>query len=372
MLSCSMRPPCFAQMGLLLVSLLLAEGFRVKPRRGPGTAREGLQERAGRSPNKSVVENKAKPIMQAGNVDASLLERTLLGKDVWKISHYETQFGNEGPYEQITRCRQELAAAFPTSLWRNRTSPGFQLEAVLDIPADLVWDGVTNNCSQPHKVNVYYPKEASGPVPLISYAHGYTNGGDKLDRTARDRFFQPLVEEGFFVIAYQHGGTGQYCSENYNQLGAIEWLKNSSYASMVDFSRVGVMGHSAGGKASWRSTTAGHPDIKVAVTTNAHCLSDCPAPRVPTLMIAGNLDTVAQKWEQKAVFDRMSVPGIFASFAMEHSFNNEWTRLALQPLWTSMFRCHLLDDQEACSEVNQRDRPSPLEDICFGTTEWIN
>jgi len=365
MFSCSMRLPCFAQIGLLLASLQSAEGLRrVKPHSRPQTALERLQERAHGSPNERVAESNAGPNIHTSSRDSSLLDQSLQRKD-GKIS-------SKGSVEEMTRCSQGLAEAFPTSLWRNRSSPGFEMEVVLDIPADLVWDGVTNNCGGPHKVNVYYPKGASGPVPLISYAHGFTNGGDVLDEDNRARFFQPLVEEGFFVIAYQHGGTALYCAANTMQLGAIEWLKTSSYASMINFDRVGLLGFSMGGKATWKSTTAGHPGVKAAVTVNAHCTSDCPAPQVPTLMITGNLDSVAQQWEQKKMFDRMSVPGISADFEMEHSFDDEWVRLALEPLFMSMFRCHLLDDQERCLELNQRGQPGPLEDICFGTTSWIN
>jgi len=371
MYSYSMRLPCFAQISLLLASLQSAEGLRrAKPHSGPQTALERLQERAHGSPN-GLVESDAGLNIHTSDGGPSRLDQSLEGKDN-EISSSETKWGYDGPYEEITACRQGLAEAFPTSLWRNRASPGFGMEVVLDIPADLVWDGVTNNCGGPHKVNVYYPKGASGPVPLISYAHGFTNGGDATDGDNRARFFQPLVEEGFFVIAYQHGGSALYCAQNTMQLGAIEWLKTSSYASMINFDRVGVMGFSMGGKATWRSTTAGHPGVKAAVTVNAHCTSDCPAPQIPTLMITGNYDSTAQQWEQRKMFDRMSVPGISADFVMEHSFNDEWVRLALQPLFMSMFRCHLLDDQERCSELNQRGQPGPLEDICFGTTSWIN
>merc|ERR1719469_945485 len=129
------------------------------------------------------------------------------------------------------------------------------------------------------------------------------------------------------------------------------------------------MGHSMGGKATWRSTKAEYTGIKVAVSTNAHCVSDCRVPTVPTLMITGNLDSVAQQWEQRAVFRRMRVPGVFVGLAMAHGFNNEFAYLALEPLMVSMFRCHLLDDQEACSQINQR---SEIEDTCFGWAVWTN
>ena len=134
------------------------------------------------------------------------------------------------------------------------------MEAVLDIPAELTWKGVKNNCSSPYRVN--------GRAPLISFAHGFNNGRNVLDERNRERIFQPLVEEGFFVIAYQHNG---FCDTPNKQMGAIEWLKTSSYASMIDFSNVGVAGFSLGGVAPWKSTAQGNPDIRVAVSIGALC-----------------------------------------------------------------------------------------------------
>jgi len=68
--------------------------------------------------------------------------------------------------------------------------------------------------------NVYYPGDVSGPAPLISFAHGFGNGGDFLDERNRECIYQPLVQEGFFVIAYQRNG---FCDTPYSQMGAIEW-----------------------------------------------------------------------------------------------------------------------------------------------------
>merc|ERR1719203_1113926 len=286
---------------------------------------------------------------------------------VWTVPRRETEFDTAGPYPEIVRCRQELAASFPGSLWRNSTTPKYQMEAVLDIPADLKWNGTTNRCSSPYRVNVYYPVGASGRVPLISYAHGFGNGGDVLDERNRERIFTPLVQEGFFVIAYQHNG---FCDTPNNQMGAIEWLKTSEYASMIDFSNVGVTGFSLGGVASWKSTKEGNPDVKAAVSISAYCGffgNNCPVPELPTLMLTGSADTTSPASKQRARFNQMSAPGLLVETPMPHSFNTFWSVEAMQPLMKSMFHCYLRDDQEACSQLNER---GPLQDTCFGTTSW--
>ena len=190
-----MRTPCVATLALLL-PLLLTQSFRVRPRGRkivvgkPASA--AAPEEAGLASDAAGAEpNSDKP---AGIPNSNA---------AWTVPRRETEFENSGPYDEITRCRQELAASFPGSLWRNSTTPKYQMEAVLDIPATLTWKGVTNNCSSPYRVNVYYPVGASGRVPLISFAHGFGNGGDVLDERNRERIYKPLVEEGFFVIAYQ-------------------------------------------------------------------------------------------------------------------------------------------------------------------------
>merc|ERR1719469_293364 len=285
----------------------------------------------------------------------------------WTVPRSETEFDYAGPYNEITRCRQELAASFPGSLWRESTKPKYQMEAVVDIPAELTWNGVTNNCSSPYRVNVYYPVGASGRSPLVSFAHGFGNGGSVLDERNRERIFTPLVQEGFFVIAYQHNG---YCDTPNNQMGAIEWLKTSSYASMIDFSNVGVAGFSLGGVASWKSTSQGNPDIKAAVSISAYCGifgNSCPVPELPTLMLTGSADRTSPVSKQRQRFNQMSGPGMLVETPMPHSFNTFWSVEAMLPLMKSMFHCYLRDDQEACSQLNER---GPLEDTCFGTTSW--
>lgn len=144
----------------------------------------------------------------------------------WTVSPRETNIDKkEGPYPNIVRCREELAAKFPGSVWRNSTTPKYEIKVELDIDAELTWNGKTNRCSRPYRVNVYYPAGFSGKIPLISYAHGFTNGGPKLDTLNRPRMYQPLAEEGFFVIAYQHNG---FCDVESNQMGAIEQPCNAS------------------------------------------------------------------------------------------------------------------------------------------------
>jgi len=286
----------------------------------------------------------------------------------WTVPTSETDFNNvKGPYPETLRCRDELAARFPGSLFREST-PKYQMEAVVNIDANLTWNGATNKCSSPYRVNVYYPVGVSGSLPLISYAHGFTNGGTKLDELNRDRMYRPLAEDGFFVIAYQHNG---FCDVEHNQMGQIEWLKTSRFASMIDFSRVGLMGFSLGGVATWKSTSQGYTGIKAAVSLSAYCGffgNNCPVPEIPTLMLTGSRDTTSPVGKQRKRFNQMSAPGMLVEMPMPHSFNDFWSVTSMQPFTKSMFRCYLKDNQEACSQLNERG----LADTCLGIAEWKN
>eukprot|EP00928_Gymnodinium_smaydae_P088466 TRINITY_DN72550_c0_g1_i1.p1 TRINITY_DN72550_c0_g1~~TRINITY_DN72550_c0_g1_i1.p1 ORF type:complete len:504 (-),score=25.29 TRINITY_DN72550_c0_g1_i1:8-1519(-) len=283
-----------------------------------------------------------------------------------------TTVGRVGPSAEMEKCREALATGFPRSIWKREKPGAFGFAWKRNIPVDF------HKCGHPHLVNVYYPLHKKRPkhevrLPLISYAHGRTNGGTRLHPSESERFFRPLVERGFFIVAYQHGGLSGYCAGPEDQLDAIRWLKNSSFAKMVNFNRVAVMGHSMGGKATLKSAAMAHGitdfTIRAAVTVNAFCLlRDCPTPQVPTMFFSGSHDRISRSNLQQKVFNSVQEsPAVFGKFEFFHGLNNDFARLALQPGITTWMQCHVNNDFASCQRLNDAEQYSQS---CFGTLSW--
>eukprot|EP00928_Gymnodinium_smaydae_P083830 TRINITY_DN67063_c0_g1_i1.p1 TRINITY_DN67063_c0_g1~~TRINITY_DN67063_c0_g1_i1.p1 ORF type:complete len:378 (-),score=4.60 TRINITY_DN67063_c0_g1_i1:204-1220(-) len=279
-----------------------------------------------------------------------------------------TKYTYTGDTEELKQCKRKLIDHYPASFWGHHVASAFPVKVARNVRVDF------KGCWGPYLVNLYYAVgRVSEKMPLVSYAHGRSNGGWKLHRAEMKRLFQPLASQGFFVVAYQHGGTSHYCGRSYHQLAQIRWLSKSKYASLIDFDRVAVLGHSMGGKATLRAAARAPRissyKIKVAATINAHCLvGDCPEPRIPTLMFTGNHDLVSVAHLQHKVFDRIvDVPAIFAQIEISHGFNAELSHDFLVPAIDVWFRCHLYDDHGSCHKFDVLNKQ---RDTCIGAYQW--
>ena len=181
-------------------------------------------------------------------------------------------------------------------------------------------------------VDVFFPKNLTRQVPLISYVHG-AGGGGSIDSIAYIPPLEALASFGFVVLSPRACNIG--CSLLHNcktlfgdppcygnfykqQLLALEWAKNESSSagtgtahdllSIVNHTLgYGVAGHSMGGQATLFSSSFGNASanhIKAAVMQHAFSNSQYPTPTVPFLAFTGTDDDLAPASMAHKFFDK--------------------------------------------------------------------
>lgn len=107
-------------------------------------------------------------------------------------------------------------------------------------------------------LDVHYPRDADGPVPLLVHAHG---GAWAFGSKGGGRFARVPLSEGvaFASVGYRLSGTASYPEPVQDVVGAMAWVREHADALGVDPERVGVTGESAGGHLA--SLVAAAPDV---------------------------------------------------------------------------------------------------------------
>lgn len=131
-------------------------------------------------------------------------------------------------------------------------------------------------CGRSQNAIVYYPeshdRSFTRKFPLISFAHGFRAGGQKLDKDY-SKLLVGLASWGFIVIAPESAPTS-YCEEQYeDQLRVFDYVqsnrrKNKAFASLDSLAYYGVLGHSMGGRSSIISATKDDYPIGAAAALN--------------------------------------------------------------------------------------------------------
>lgn len=102
-----------------------------------------------------------------------------------------------------------------------------------------------------HKLDLYLPEKADGPLPLIIWVHGggWQNGSKDGCPPLRGGY----VERGYAVasINYRLSGHAVFPAQIEDCKAAIRWLRAHAKQYGLDAKRFGVWGSSAGG-ISWR------------------------------------------------------------------------------------------------------------------------
>ena len=97
----------------------------------------------------------------------------------------------------------------------------------------------------PQELDIYLPKDAAGPLPVVVYVHGggWKNGSKK---NPRNLF---LVEHGYAVVAinYRLTDEGQWPAQIDDCRESIRWLRKNAKKYQLDADHIGVWGGSAGG-----------------------------------------------------------------------------------------------------------------------------
>jgi hypothetical protein len=119
-------------------------------------------------------------------------------------------------------------------------------------------------CGRSQNAIVYLPsnqqqRPSQQKYPLISFAHGFHAGGEKLDKDYSQLLIS-LASWGFIIVAPE-SAPDTYCEDQYqDQLRIFEFLETNrkrhrAFTSLNPSSYYGVLGHSMGGRSSIISAT---------------------------------------------------------------------------------------------------------------------
>jgi len=249
---------------------------------------------------------------------------------------------------------------------------------------DVLHEDVTvgeYKCREYQTARVYYPAE-NGTYPLVSFAHGYHYGGAGAYR-CYEAMNSALSAEGYVVIVSESSSFPLECpKESEDQLRSIEWLRTSKFADMIDFSKVGLLGHSMGGGASYHN--AGQPDIVAEYNIGAVValhpqteLYSSVTPVVPIFYGTGSRDIIIfPRKVKKAYFETIGVPKVFSELqgAAHKEPMCDCGDLCMgspctkgqnlhTPYAIAMFDCHLKDYVKQCDKVYG----SGSDSLCSGS-----
>lgn len=98
-----------------------------------------------------------------------------------------------------------------------------------------------------HDIVIYYPAGITSPVPTIFYSHAF--GGNNPNNISG--FLNFVAKKGYAVVFVPYQTTGVTIEERYSNLlnGFIQAAQ--SYPNIIDTTKVGFVGHSFGGGASF-------------------------------------------------------------------------------------------------------------------------
>lgn len=221
-------------------------------------------------------------------------------------------------------------------------------------------------CDGIQTANIYYPTDTTQTYPLLSFAHGFTEGGAATPRNYKD-LLETTAAAGFVVIAPLSGQSALcYQQEKADQLRALEYVNQTSeFARRVDWGKkVGVYGHSMGGAASMGNAAdaaavaqysigaavLNHPGgAKVAGGMIPASPWATSRTLVPTMYLTGSADTTCPPATVEQMYDLAAAPKLFAEMTGANHLECQspsphgWTTTNIH--W---FGCHLKGVQSEC------------------------
>lgn len=97
------------------------------------------------------------------------------------------------------------------------------------------------------KIEIYYPSDIATPVPTIFYSHAF--GGSSSDNIVSMLNF--VAQKGYAIVYVPYQTTGVSVTDRYNNLTKGFAKAAREYSNIIDTNKVGFMGHSFGGGASF-------------------------------------------------------------------------------------------------------------------------
>lgn len=162
---------------------------------------------------------------------------------------------------------------------------------------DIFSKKILNNKGLLLSSEIYKPHKL-GPLPFVFILHGFTGYKEEINLVD---IAKRLADVGIGSIRFTTSGFGDsegtlahdYCFSNYvsDVESVYEYVRSLSY---VDTKRIGMLGHSMGGKLSLLFT-AKHPEI------SALCLISAP-----TQFFSTSYGKMKEEWKKKGYFEKIS------------------------------------------------------------------
>jgi len=149
------------------------------------------------------------------NQDSAYIDDDLAGP----ISRPKTGYGSDGNY-------QVAKISFPSPLYNGKN------------------------------VEIFYPKDITSPKPVIFYSHPY--GGE--ESAYNIGLYEFIAKKGYVVVFAPYPTTGVTVDERYETLWESFKKAATDYPAIIDTRKVGFMGHSFGGGASFALAHRGFID----------------------------------------------------------------------------------------------------------------
>lgn len=208
---------------------------------------------------------------------------------------------------------------------------------------------------------IFYPV-TDEKVPLISFAHGYGGAGAKgvKDYT---KHHTAIAGAGCVIIHLMSSAlpAGECKNEWKDQIRNFEWMKTSSYASRVDWSKpTAIMGHSMGGGATYHSAAQQEAittyNIGAAIPMNPQIqlanLQPITDSLVPIFFQTGSADTTVRPASVREAYDKTTgVPKVFAEIKGSPHLEPTSGKNRFKEYSIAFLNCHLLDDSAECVKI---------------------
>lgn len=219
-------------------------------------------------------------------------------------------------------------------------------------------------CGESQNARVYYPESSAGPVPLLSFAHGYNCPGKDAYLYYSD-LHTGLTAAGYVVIVSESSYYPLECLKEWkDQKRSMEWAKTSNLSDKIDFSKTGIFGHSMGGGATYhlaslqdavqdlniRAAVALHPQISSPIHAQPQTNS-----LVPIFFGSGSEDAIVKPDSVKKAYNGTSgVAKVFSEIkgaVHDEPMNAPWGQRRHMPYVIAMFDCHLKGIKDQCAKV---------------------
>lgn len=157
-----------------------------------------------------------------------------------------------------------------------------------------------------------------GPFPLVFFSHGSTSF-----RFQSTTLTHHLASWGMVVASVDHPsrslpgmlGRPEGVASSVDDIEEAELvlLTDETLAAMIDPARIGIAGHSAGGGTTLAVAAMGDIDGYVSYASGAS--DEAELPDVPSLFMAGAIDTIVEPARTRAAFERAPAPSWYIELA---------------------------------------------------------